>query len=90
MNKYQLMSSVCIGWLLSVSVSAGADNSAPQTQLPTEESQEMSSMAFEVEQEQPNPSSTTTPETAPPGAKQKDKPYVTPLREYNNNGVFGN
>lgn len=88
MNKYQLVGSVCIGWVLSVS--AGADNSAPQTQLPAEESQEMSSMAFEVEQEQPNPSSATTSETGPPGAKQKDKPYVTPLREYNNNGVFGN
>jgi len=89
MNKYLLISSVCAGWLISVS--AGADSNVSQTEQPALDSVQMS-LAIAAGPEQTN-TSATTPEATPPSTKgrnQKDEPYVTPQGAYNNNGVFGN
>lgn len=90
MNKYFLMSSVCAGWFISVSV--GADNNASQTGQTSPDSAQMLT-AIASDPEQTN-TPVATPQVQPPstkaGKQQKDAPYVTPLDAYNNNGVFGN
>ena len=88
MNKYLLISTACVGW--AISLSAGAQNSPNQAELLTLENLQISTVALEAEPEKLNSPAATVKSTTAAAKGKNDTSYVTPLRDYNNNGVFGN
>lgn len=90
MRKYLLISSACAGWLISVSAIAGC-NDANQAEKVDLASPQITAAAVAAEPDKRDPTAAAANATAASAkeSKQNAAPYQTPLRDYNNNGVFG-
>lgn len=90
MRKYLLISSACAAWLISVSAIAGC-NDANQAEKVDLASPQITAAAVAAEPDKRDPKAAAANATAASaqGSKQNAAPYQTPLRDYNNNGVFG-
>lgn len=93
MRKYLLISSACAAWLISVSAIAGCNdaNQAEKVDLasPQITAAAVAAVAAEPDKRDPKAAAANATAASAQGSKQNAAPYQTPLRDYNNNGVFG-